>query len=356
MTQEVRVIVGNEQYVEAKNSEREMQIVSSIMTEMHYAQSVALNSAIVIGRYLTEVKDLMKHGQWENWLADRVNFSIRTAQRFMKLYKEYGHDKIDNSNVLPNLGLSQAFELLALPSGEREQFAEEVEAHKLTITELKEKIKEMKEIKAIDNSEIQKLRAEHETTVKENEALVQNIEALCNNIDELKAQQKEAEAKQDEALAKKLETSIEAEKKKITALEEDKKKVEAQLKALQDSKREAIEKAKAEVQAKADNTIEKKNKEIESMKNRFQSQVDSLKKKNEEQKNKTKEAEARAKVDKEIIKCEVLLGNIESDYIALKDSLKKIGKHYPNEVAEIEKSLGEVLKSMEKRSQLHVVS
>ena len=92
------------------------------------------------------------------------------------------------------------------------------------------------------------------------------------------------------------------------------------------------------------------------MKNRFQSQVDSLKKKNEEQKNKTKEAETRAKVDKEIIKCEVLLGNIESDYIALKDSLKKIGKQYPNEVAEIEKSLGEVLKSMEKRSTLHVVS
>ncbi|AFV02978.1 Protein export cytoplasm protein SecA ATPase RNA helicase [Dehalobacter sp. UNSWDHB] len=53
-------------------------------------KKILLASAIEIGRHLQEAKDLVKHGEWGKWLAESVSYSQKTAERLIKLYKEYG--------------------------------------------------------------------------------------------------------------------------------------------------------------------------------------------------------------------------------------------------------------------------
>ena len=91
-------------------------ITAEILTyKSHIAESI-----YEIGKCLNEAKAQLSHGFWLDWLANGVNFSEATAQRFMRLAKEY-----PNPSALTDLGLSKALALLALPKAERNIFIEE---------------------------------------------------------------------------------------------------------------------------------------------------------------------------------------------------------------------------------------
>ena len=74
-----------------------------------------------LGQRLCEAKELLPHGEWLPWLEQRVQFSERTAQKFMQLAREYE----SNPKQAADLGSEKAFALLALPKEEREQIAAE---------------------------------------------------------------------------------------------------------------------------------------------------------------------------------------------------------------------------------------
>ena len=74
-----------------------------------------------LGQRLCEAKELLPHGEWLPWLEQRVQFSERTAQKFMQLAREYE----SNPKLASDLGREKAFALLALPKEEREQIAAE---------------------------------------------------------------------------------------------------------------------------------------------------------------------------------------------------------------------------------------
>lgn len=74
-----------------------------------------------LGQRLCEAKELLPHGEWLPWLEGRVQFSERTAQKFMQLAREYE----SNPKLASDLGSEKAFALLALPKEEREQIARE---------------------------------------------------------------------------------------------------------------------------------------------------------------------------------------------------------------------------------------
>ena len=60
-------------------------------------------SAILsIGDRLIEAKGMLTHGEWLSWLEDRVEFTERTAQRFMRLAREWR-----NPTVLSDLGATK---------------------------------------------------------------------------------------------------------------------------------------------------------------------------------------------------------------------------------------------------------
>ena len=73
-----------------------------------------------LGQRLCEAKELLPHGEWLPWLEQRVQFSERTAQKFMQLAREYE----SNPKLASDLGSEKAFALLALPREEREEIAQ----------------------------------------------------------------------------------------------------------------------------------------------------------------------------------------------------------------------------------------
>ena len=128
-------------YVAEKDKEREAQLASEINLITEQTKQMVLMNFIELGRRLTEAKAMVKHGEWGNWLKERVNYSQRTANNMMKLYKEYGESGIaQKSQSIASLSVTQAVAMLEIPEEERERFAEQSNAKDLTIRELKAEI------------------------------------------------------------------------------------------------------------------------------------------------------------------------------------------------------------------------
>ena len=76
----------------------------------HARQS--LNNAIRIGEVLTQVKAVLKHGQWLEWLESSAPFSERTAQNYMACYAR--RDAFKSANVAD---LTKAYGLILSSNG-----------------------------------------------------------------------------------------------------------------------------------------------------------------------------------------------------------------------------------------------
>ena len=121
--------------------------IEVIENEILFYKHQAECSILEIGRRLIEVKEQIPHGQWENWLAEKVEFSAITAQRFMRLAREYSE-----ASPVMALGATKALALLALPESERDEFVaekhdvngEEKTVQEMSKRELEEAIRKMK--------------------------------------------------------------------------------------------------------------------------------------------------------------------------------------------------------------------
>lgn len=94
--------------------------IEVITDEILEAKRVGGEAILTIGKGLIEAKSMLTHGEWLSWLEEKVEFSERSAQRFMRLAREWS-----NPTTLADLGASKALALLALPEGERDVFVEE---------------------------------------------------------------------------------------------------------------------------------------------------------------------------------------------------------------------------------------
>lgn len=95
--------------------------IEAITREILDAKRAGGEAILTIGRGLIEAKALLSHGEWLPWLEERVEFSEKAAQRFMKLAREYS-----NPTALSDLGATKALMLLAVPAESREAFASEL--------------------------------------------------------------------------------------------------------------------------------------------------------------------------------------------------------------------------------------
>ena len=64
------------------------------------AARMALDKAIEAGGILHEVKAAMPHGEFTAWVETNAGFSIRTAQRYMKIYESREEIKNDSVSLL----------------------------------------------------------------------------------------------------------------------------------------------------------------------------------------------------------------------------------------------------------------
>jgi len=153
--QDVHVLPDKPQSAESKLSERDggrlAELAANIRASESQNQQLAqlmLSNAVDIGRWLTEAKAMVPHGEWGKWLKEKVDYSQSKAQNLMRLYQEYGTGqgslfRSPKSQALGNLNVTKALQLLAIPEGsEREEFLAEHDVATMTTRELQTAIKE----------------------------------------------------------------------------------------------------------------------------------------------------------------------------------------------------------------------
>ena len=94
--------------------------LEQIESEIDFYKGQFANNTIEIGKRLIEAKSQLAHGEWENWLKEKVEFKKTTASKFMKVANDFS-----NVQALEHLSQTKIFALLDVPSEERETFISE---------------------------------------------------------------------------------------------------------------------------------------------------------------------------------------------------------------------------------------
>lgn len=176
-------------------------IAAEINAIKDQTRNIVLYNSIEIGRKLVEAKEIVGHGEWANWLENSVDYSQRTANNLMKIFKEYGAAQITllgdnlNSQTYANLSYSQALALLGLPTEEREEFVKENNLEEMSTRELQEAIKEKQRLEA----KVKKYQEENKNLKSEINVINSNKEEELVNreveIENLRGHIKELEVK-----------------------------------------------------------------------------------------------------------------------------------------------------------------
>lgn len=137
---------------------------------------------IEIGKRLIKVKESLPHGEYLNWLENSVDFTERTAQRFVRVANVFA-----NTTSVSHLGSRKLFALAGLDEEERQEVMQENNVEDMTTRELEQVVKEKKEITKQLKAE-QEYSEELQQAIKEKE---QKIRALQNEIENIQIPEKE---------------------------------------------------------------------------------------------------------------------------------------------------------------------
>lgn len=156
--------------------------IETITGEIVQLQRVGGEAVLGIGQRLIEAKAMLSHGEWSAWLAENVNYSERSAQRLMRLAREW-----TNPTALSDLGAAKALALLTLPSEEREAFLaapHEVDGEEKAVVDM-------------TTRELQRALAEREAALVEKAAAEEARAKMAQDVRELKELNAEAAARCD---------------------------------------------------------------------------------------------------------------------------------------------------------------
>lgn len=141
--------------------------IKQIELEINFYKEQTARNIIEIGKRLIKAKELVPYGEWGKWLDEKVEFSQSMASKFMKVAIEFG-----DSESIPKVGLSKLIMLTSVSQEERETFIEENPVEDMTTRELRQAIKEKKELE----EKIEELKNQEPTIIeKEVEKIVQVI-------------------------------------------------------------------------------------------------------------------------------------------------------------------------------------
>ena len=273
--------------------------IETITGEILEAKRMGGEAILTIGRCLMEAKDTLPHGEWLPWLNEQVELSERTAQKFMKLAREWS-----NPNTLADLGASKALMLLALPAEERDGFMEEHSVIDMSARQLAQAIKERDEARKAEEAAKAEVAAVEQARAKmaEDMALLNACLAGAREDKEL-AEQATARLEQElaELKAKPVEVAVET----VTDPEALKKAREEAVAEMQDK----LDKAKA-AKAKA----AEKQKAAEEARDQYLSKVEDLEKR-------LKRAEMGG--DKEVAQFDVLFTQVQTSVNQMRGLLIK---------------------------------
>lgn len=247
--------------------------IETITGEILQAKRDGGEAILTIGRGLIEAKGVLPHGEWLSWL-ERVEFSEKAAQRFMRLAREYS-----NPTALSDLGATKALMLLALPSEQREEFiaathvvgGEEKTVVDMTSRELETVIKErdearkMAEIADAERNVVEQARQKIEADMAmANERLA----GLNAQLEEQTSRAKEAQnevqrlsAELEELKNRPMDVVVETD---ANALQAARREAETAMQAKLDEAKSAAEKVRSEL-AEANSAVEQAKREHEQI-------------------------------------------------------------------------------------------
>ena len=185
----------------------EARSIELITNDILDAQRKGGEAVLTIGRCLIEAKDMLPHGEWLPWLAEKVGYSEKTAQNFMRLAREFS-----NPQAIADLGATKALKLLALPADEREQFVADHNVIDMTTRQLEQAIRERDEARAAAERAAAEQRTAEEARAKmEEDMRLLNVRLEGNREDRERAMQDVArlEAELEELKAKPVDVAVE---------------------------------------------------------------------------------------------------------------------------------------------------
>lgn len=170
--------------------------IEAVTCEILQLKQDLAHNIIDIGKRLIEAKAMLPHGEWLPWLSERVCFSEKTAQNYMRVAREF-----PNPQALADLGATKALTLLALPPEERDSFMSENNVVDMTSRELEKAIRERDEArKAAETAQAnarsaEESRAKMETDMRVLKEIHQSaLDEAEQAAENLRAAQKELKA------------------------------------------------------------------------------------------------------------------------------------------------------------------
>lgn len=192
----------------ANTSERSLSTIDGLAAQARALRlSINLNMW-QLARVFIEAKELVPRGEWEQWLKDNADVSVRTAQDLMAAYRRFG----DNPQF-EGLGQAKVFKMLPLPEGTEGQFLAEHDVSTMSTREVQEAVKKAREEAqaAIDAAE--RRAREAESNAEEADA-----RAADRYTQEFRRMEREIAEKDDEILG--LTDDLRDKQKEYDALQE----------------------------------------------------------------------------------------------------------------------------------------
>lgn len=231
--------------------------VNLYWNQMEALGRLGLEFAAMAGRRLNIIKSRLQHGEWEDWAKENLVFSLRKANRMMKLAEKMGDENslfFKNDN-LTDIGISKVWALLGAPEDVAEEVIKNPQAQEMSVKEFQDEIRRLKEKNANLEDTVKKTAEENtaieitlRSRIKELEVDLENHkEANPKVLEMMTTEMKKLRVKleKEKERVKKLKDSTDAEKEKAAAEaraaaeEEARKNFEQETKSLQESNQEA---------------------------------------------------------------------------------------------------------------------
>ncbi len=180
------------------------QLAAEINAIKNHVRETVYIATCRIGEKLLLAKEAVGHGNWGRWLKDNVDYSERTAQNIITIYKNFNNKETKLFGTVPDaelLGKLNQSQLLALSSiKDEEKRAEFMEEHKEELPDMSKQelakalaeLKEVKEAVAKKDAEAKALQRDLSRADKQHEAMAQEVEKYQNLFEDTKSQLEEA--------------------------------------------------------------------------------------------------------------------------------------------------------------------
>ena len=310
---------------------------------------ISLLCGIEIGRRLVEAKEMLEHGQWLPWLERETEFSNSSAQRYMKLFDEYGASQQGlfgpetNSPTLGNLPISKALALLSVPENDRIEFAEQVDAEHISVRELEEKIREREQ----QLEDEKKQREQTEDLLKTQDQMLADAKA---QIAELAKHNKELENRPHEVAVE----TVRDEAAIAEAAKEAREKAEAEAKKAADAAKKQIADLEKRLN-KAEDDAAKAKKEAQSAGEGATEKADAAKKEAESLRAQLEEARKQLKTSEaDVTAFSIYFQAVQADFENMMAELERVERRDQGKSEKLRDAVRELIKQIREQVERNV--